>query len=88
MALGNVDKFEISEARDFRAQEGVESWRAMRECESEREKVHTGEFESTTGQVYSIHARVFIQVELRLSVIIGAMHSHFEYVYMRCEPTE
>ena len=59
MALGNVDEFEIREARDSRAREGVESWRAMRECESEREKVHTGEFESTTGQVYSIHARVF-----------------------------
>ena len=31
MALGNVDKFEISEARDSRVQEGIESWQVMQE---------------------------------------------------------
>ena len=51
---------ETSEARDSRVREEVESWRAMRECESEREKVHTGEFKSTTGQVYSVHERGFL----------------------------
>ena len=51
---------ETSEARDSRVREEVESWQAMRECESECEKVHTGEFKSTTGQVYSVHERGFL----------------------------
>ena len=51
---------ETSEARDSRVREEVESLRAIRECESEREKVHTGEFKSTTGPLYSVHERGFL----------------------------
>ena len=52
MALGNVNEFEINEARDSRVGERCEN-----KGESEREKVHMGEFKSTTGQtLFDTHA--------------------------------
>ena len=44
MALGNVNEFEINKVRDLRVGERCEN-----KGESECEKVHTGEFKSTTG---------------------------------------
>ena len=51
---------ETSEARDSRVREEVESWRAIRECESKREKCTRGNFRVQLGQVYSVYERGFL----------------------------
>ena len=65
--------------------------RAGEQCESVRvnaSKCTWGNSRVRLGKFIRYMREFFIQVELRLSVIIGVMHSHFEYVYMHCEPTE
>ena len=50
---------ETSEARDSRVREEVESWRAIRECESKREKCTRGNFRVQLGKFIQYTSEVF-----------------------------